>query len=89
MITVNTAAIGIVKHHEVIILRITRRLRVAIPLAKPTPITDPTMVWVVEIGRPSLEKTSTVVAVANSAEKPRLGVISVIFLPIVSITLKP
>ena len=68
-------------NHEVIILRITRRLRVAIPLAKPTPMTDPTIVCVVEMGSPNLEKTSTVVAVENSAAKPLVGVISVIFLP--------
>lgn len=80
---------GTVMNHEVIILRIMRRLRVAIPLAKPIPITDPTIVWVVEMGSPNLEKTSTVVAVENSAEKPRVGVISVIFLPIVSMTLYP
>ena len=89
MITVKIAAVGMVINHEVIILRITRRLRVAIPLAKPTPIIDPTMVWVVEIGMPNLENISTVVAVENSAVKPRVGVISVIFLPIVSITLYP
>ena len=52
-------------NHEVIILRITRRLRVAIPLAKPTPITEPTMVCVVEMGRPSFENMSTVDAVAQ------------------------
>jgi len=62
----------------------TRRFKVAIPLAKPTPITDPTMVCVVETGRPSFENMRTVEAVANSAAKPRLGVISVIFLPMAS-----
>ena len=36
------------------------------------------------MGIPNLEKTNTVVAVENSAAKPLVGVISVIFLPIVS-----
>ena len=49
------------------------------PLARPTPITPPTSVCVVEIGNPIYEATTTVVAVANSAENPKLGVNSVIF----------
>ena len=44
------------------------------PLARPTPITPPTSVCVVEIGNPIYEATTTVVAVANSAENPKLGV---------------
>lgn len=69
--------------------RIMRRFRAAKPPARPTPSTAPTSVWVVETGRPRRDAKSTVKAAANSAEKPRLGVSSVIFLPIVSITRQP
>ncbi len=40
------------------------------PLASPTPITAPTTVCDVEIGKPIFEDTRTVVAAANSTEKP-------------------
>ena len=56
----------------------TRILREAKPLAIPTPKTAPTKTWVVETGKPVYEASTTVVAAANSAEKPRLGVNSVI-----------
>ena len=59
------------------------------PFANPTPITPPTNVWVVEIGNPIYEATTTVVAVASSAEKPRLGFSAVIFSPTVFITFFP
>ncbi len=64
----------------------TRRFSAPIPRARPTPSTAPTRVWVVEIGRPMLEAPTTVVAVASSAAKPRLGVSSVMCLPMVAIT---
>ena len=57
------------------------------PRASPTPSTEPTRVCVVETGMPSREASTIVVAAASSAAKPRLGVSSVIFRPIVSITL--
>ena len=71
------------------ILLVTRILSEAKPLAMPTPNTAPTKTWVVETGKPVYEASTTVVAAANSAENPRLGVNSVIPLPIVFITLKP
>ena len=57
-----------------------------IPRAMPTPSTPPTSVCVVDTGMPRREARTIVVAAANSAAKPRLGVSSVIFLPTVSIT---
>ncbi|MNW19187.1 hypothetical protein D3C71_2190680 [compost metagenome] len=57
------------------------------PRAMPMPSTAPTRVWVVDTGRPMAEAPTTVDAVASSAAKPRLGVSSVISLPMVAITL--
>ncbi len=57
------------------------------PRASATPITAPTKVCVVETGSPSPDAIMTVVAVASSAEKPRLGVSSVMCVPMVAITL--
>ena len=84
-----TADAGMVISQELTILRMTLRFNAAIPRARPTPMTEPTRVWLVDTGRPSLEQTRTVVAVANSAEKPRDGVMEVIFLPMVSMTRYP
>ena len=81
------APAGRVITHEVNILPTMRKLSAAIPLAKPTPRTAPTNVCVVEIGRPMPEARTTVHEAPSSAAKPRLGVSSVIFLPIVAITL--
>ena len=81
------APAGKVITHEVNILPTIRRLSAAIPRAKPTPNTAPTSVCVVEIGRPIPEAKTTVHEAPSSAAKPRLGVSSVIFLPIVAITL--
>ena len=67
----------------------TVKLIAAIPRAKPIPNTAPTRVCVVEIGNPVPDATTTVIAVANCAAKPRLGVRSVIPVPIVAITLYP
>ena len=41
-------------------LRTTPKFNAAIPLAKPTPSTAPTSVWVVEIGSPVPEASTTV-----------------------------
>ena len=71
------------------ILRITVKLSAAIPRAKPIPKIAPTKVCVVEIGRPVPDATTTVIAVANCAAKPRLGVKSVIPDPTVAITFCP
>ena len=68
---------------------ITRGFALSIPRASATPRTAPTIVWLVEMGSPSFEQASTVVAVANSAEKPREGVSSVSFVPIVAMTRFP
>ena len=59
------------------------------PLASPTPKTAPTRVCVVDTGIPVPEAITTVVAAAISAANPRLGVSSVIFFPMVLITLWP
>ena len=69
----------------------TRKSTALAPPASPTPTTAPTKVWVVETGtaRNGIEKIIIVVAAPNSAANPLVGVISVIFLPIVSITLHP
>ena len=68
---------------------IVERLIAERPLARPIPRTDPTRQCVVEMGRPSLEAIRMVVAAPNSAQKPRVGVSAVIFLPMVSITRQP
>ena len=62
-----------------------------VPLASPTPTTDPTRVWVVEMGtaRKGRENKRTTVAAANWAANPRVGVMWVIFSPIVFITRWP
>ena len=72
---------------EARILRTTPRSIAPKPLAIPTPITAPTSTNVVEMGRPMREQTRTVEAVPNSAAKPRVGVISVIFFPTAAMTL--
>lgn len=71
------APAGKVTIQEATILRITFKFNAAIPRANPTPKTAPTRVCVVEIGKPVPEAITTVIAQANSAEKPRLGVRSV------------
>ena len=64
----------------------TLRLSAAMPRAMPTPRTAPTSVWVVDMGRPQAEASTTVEAAPSSAAKPRLGVSSVILRPTVPIT---
>ena len=81
------APTGRVTIQDKIILPTTLKSIADKPLANPTPRTAPTNVCVVEMGRPVPEARTTVVAAANSAANPRLGVSSVMFLPIVSITL--
>lgn len=65
---------GIVIAQERKISCIRRMFKEDNPLARPTPKTAPTMAWVVEIGNPILEATKIVVAAANSAQKPLVGV---------------
>ena len=84
-----TALAGKVMTQERAISRSILRLMARIPLARPTPKTAPTRQCVVEIGNPSFEAIKIVVAAPNSAQKPRVGVSSVIFLPIVSMTRQP
>jgi len=74
-----TADIGTVKNHDAKIDLMTLKSTATIPFANPTPITAPTITCDVETGKPNLEHTSTTSAVLNSAEKPLVGVISVIF----------
>ena len=64
----------------------TPRLSALMPFANPTPSTAPTRVWVVDTGMPVPEAITTVVAAANSAANPRLGVRCVILRPMVMIT---
>ena len=65
------------------------RLRAPIPRASPTPKIAPTKVCVVEIGRPVADAITTVLAADKVAEKPRVGVSSVIPDPTVAMTLCP
>ena len=84
-----TALDGMVITQERIISLSIPKFNAFIPLASPTPKTAPTRQWVVEIGKPNLEASRIVVAAPNSAQNPRVGVSSVIFLPMVSMTLQP
>ncbi len=83
------AQMGIVAIQDKRISLRVLRLRARIPLANPTPSTDPTRAWVVEMGRPIFDARRMVSPAPNSAQKPREGVSSVIFLPMVSMTLQP
>ena len=83
---VRMATTGNVIIQDVKIVRTVRVLIAVIPLAKPTPMTAPTKVWVVETGSCILEHTSTVIIAPMSAATPREGVITVIFVPTVCIT---
>ena len=83
------AAMGRVNNHEIIIFRMIFKSIASSPLASPTPITAPTTVCDVEIGRPSFDAISTVVAAPKSTEKPLVFVRLVILLPTVFITLFP
>ena len=78
-----------VEIQEIAIILIISKFKVGRPLATPTPITAPTSVCVVEMGRPILEQINTTVAAANVAANPLEGVSSVIFSPMVAITLAP
>ena len=70
-------------------LRITAMLSAPMPRASPTPSTAPTRVCVVEMGNPVPEATTTVLAAARVAAKPRDGVRSVMRVPTVAITRWP
>ena len=83
----SSAPAGSVTTQEVKMVPITRRFSEPMPRAMPTPSTAPTRVWVVEIGRPVPEASTTVVAAARVAAKPRLGVSSVMPVPTVAMTL--
>ena len=83
------AAAGTVSSQDVMIFLITLRSTASRPLARPTPITAPTTVWDVDIGRPSLDAINTVVAAPKSTEKPLVLVNEVILYPKVLITLCP
>ena len=60
-----------------------------IPSVRPTPMTPPVMVWVVLTGMPRNEVAINVVAPANSAEKPLIGVIFARPPPMVLMTFLP
>ena len=61
---------GMVEIQEMAIILIISKFRVGKPLASPTPITDPTKVCVVEMGKPILEQIKTTVAAPNVAANP-------------------
>lgn len=85
--TDSKAPTGIVTTQETTISRTVSALTLLRPRANPTPITAPTSVCVADIGNPSLDANKTTEAAANSAANPLVGVNSVIFLPIVAMTL--
>ncbi len=89
IIAESIAVKGTVASQDITISWIIPRLSVGKPRANPTPMTEPTRVCVVETGNPILEQIKTMVAAPKVAQKPREGVISVILLPIVSITRLP
>ena len=72
------APAGRVTTQEIAMSRNTFRLIAAIPPVKPTPMTAPTVMWVVDTGRPVAEASTTVVAAASVAQYPRVGVSVVI-----------
>ena len=78
---VRPAPTGMVTTQEITISRTVFRFNASKPLARPTPNTAPTRVWVVEIGIPNLLASTMVTAAENSAAKPLLGVSSVMRLP--------
>ena len=82
-------AIGRVNNHDIMIFRMILKSIASRPRANPTPITAPTTVCDVEIGKPSFDATRTVVAAPKSTENPRVFVKLVILLPTVFITLLP
>ena len=90
-VTAPNPAAGRLATHEAKIFPNTLKSTFLAPPARPTPTTAPTNVWVVDTGtaRNGIENTRIVVAAPNSAANPRVGVISVILWPIVSITLQP
>ena len=73
----------------VAICLITSNLTVAVPLAIPTPITEPTRVWVGDIGNPMEANSMVILPAEICAENPLVGTNSVIRLPIVPVILFP
>jgi hypothetical protein len=68
-------------------LPMTRIFKAAKPRARPTPITAPTAIWVVDTGIAVLDARTTVIAAATVAQKALVGVREVILAPMVRITL--
>lgn len=63
--------------------------RLPLPPNRPTPIVPPTLHWVVEMGIPMKDATTTTVAADSSIEKPREGLTLVILYPREMISLYP
>ncbi len=84
---VHPATNGTVSNQEKQIVFIIFQL--IFPFFSPTPVIDPTTVWVVDTGNPKTDANRTVVAVPKSMENPLLLLILVIFVPTVVITLLP
>ena len=84
-----TSVTGIVSIHDRIMRRAVIHFTDFTPSVSPTPITPPVMVCVVLTGIPKNEVTIRVVAPANSAEKPLIGVIFDNPPPMVFITYLP
>ena len=59
---------GKVTNQDRIIPPITRRSMAPTPRARPTPMTAPTAIWVVDTGRPVFDASTTVVAAASVAQ---------------------
>src|SRR3569833_1155899 len=76
-----TADTGIVITQAQIILRVSPQRTADKRLVKPTPIIEPVMECVVEAGMPNLSVINRVIAPADSALTPSIGVILVIFDP--------
>ena len=77
---------GMVVIQEITIIFTIPKFKVGNPRANPTPMMDPTKVWVVEMGSPIFEQIKTTEAAPKVAQKPLEGVISVIFSPTVAMT---
>ena len=70
MMMAKNAPAGTVTTQETTMFLTILRLMAAMPRASPTPIMAPTRVWVVDMGSPVPEASTTVPAVASCAAKP-------------------
>ena len=78
-----TAAPGMVKIQAQTMFMVTPQRTAESRLAEPTPDMAPVITWVVLTGTPRWVARKMLVALAVSAETPSIGLILVIFCPIV------